>query len=69
MQFVMTKRKVHRKLSMKDIGQIAEIRAAIDYGIDVTMLIDNIHRSPSERVRRHQAVLETVEKLHKARRL
>ena len=54
---------------MKDIEQIAEVRAAIDYGIDVTMLIDNIYRTPSERVRRHQAALETVEKLREARRV
>ena len=65
----MAQRKVHRKYSVKDIEQIPEIRAAIDYGIDVTMLIDNIHKTPAERVRRHQAALETVEKLQKARRL
>ncbi len=65
----MTERKMHRKFSMKDIEQIDEVRAAIDYGIDVTMLIDNIHRTPSERLRRHQAALDTVEKLSKARRV
>jgi hypothetical protein len=65
----MTKRKVHRKYSVKNIEQIPEIRAAIDYGIDVTMLIDNIHRTPSERVRRHQIALATVEMLRKAKRV
>jgi hypothetical protein len=65
----MAEKTKHRKLSIKDVEHIAEIRKAIEYGIDVTMLIDNIHRTPSERVRRHQAALETVEKLHKARRV
>ncbi len=47
----------------------AEIQAAIDYGIDVSMLIDNINRSYTERIRRHQIALNTAEKLRKARRL
>ncbi len=63
----MAKRKVHRKYSVKDIEQIAEIRAAIEYGIEVTMLRDNIRRSPAERIRRHQIALATVEQLQKAR--
>jgi len=49
--------------------QAAEIQAAIDYGIDVSMLIDNINRSYTERIMRHQIALNTVEKLRKARRL
>lgn len=42
---------------------------AIDYGIDVQMLIDNLKRTPSQRVRRHQIALDTVKMLQKARRL
>ncbi|TKJ37180.1 MAG: hypothetical protein CEE38_09820 [Planctomycetes bacterium B3_Pla] len=49
--------------------QAAEIQAAIDYGIDVSMLIDNINRSCTERIRRHQIALNTAEKLRKAKRL
>ena len=47
----------------------AEIQAAVDYGIDVSMLIDNIQRSFSERIMRHQIALNTAEKLKGARRL
>ena len=49
--------------------EAAEIRAAIDYGIDVSMLVDNIRRSYSERIIRHQIALNTAEKLKGARRL
>lgn len=50
-------------------SKAAEIQAAVDYGIDVSMLIDNIRRSYSERIKRHQIALNTVEKLRGARRL
>jgi hypothetical protein len=49
--------------------QATEIRAAVEYGIDVSMLIDNICRSYSERIKRHQIALNTAEKLKGARRL
>ncbi len=38
-----------------------------DFGIDISMLIDNIKRTPTERIRRHQIALNTVEKLRKAK--
>ncbi len=47
----------------------AEIQAAIDYGIDVSMLIQNVKRSCTERIIRHQIALNMAEKLRKARRL
>jgi hypothetical protein len=47
--------------------QIDEIQAAIDYGIDVSMLIENMARSYTERIVRHQIALNTAEKLRKAR--
>jgi hypothetical protein len=50
-------------------GQTDEIQAAIEYGIDVSMLIDNLGRSCTERIIRHQAALNAAEKLRKARRL
>jgi len=49
--------------------QTDEIRAAIEYGIDVSMLIDNLGRSWTERILRHQAALNTAQMLRKARRL
>jgi hypothetical protein len=58
-----------RKISKSKSQQAAEIQAAIDYGIDVSMLIDNINRSCTERIIRHQIALNTAEKLRKARRL
>ncbi|NIP27105.1 MAG: hypothetical protein GWN67_28925 [Phycisphaerae bacterium] len=49
------------------LRQADEVRAAIDYGIDIEMLIDNIKREPGERIRRHQTALNTAEKLREAR--
>ncbi len=43
------------------------IHAAADYGIDIPMLIDNIARTPAERIRRHQIALETFKALRKAK--
>jgi hypothetical protein len=45
------------------------VRIAADYGIDVSMLADNLKRSVTERIRRHQIALNTAEKLRKAKRL
>ena len=53
--------------NIESLGQTDEVRAAIDYGIDIEMLIDNIKRNPSERIRRHQMALNTAEKLRKAK--
>ena len=49
--------------------QTDEVQAAIDYGIDVSMLMANIGRTPTERIIRHQIALNTAEKLRKARHL
>ena len=48
---------------------VDEITAAIDYGIDIPMLIDNIRRSPAERIKRHQIALNTATMLRKAKRI
>jgi hypothetical protein len=45
------------------------IRAAAEFGIDVSALRDNLKRSYDERIRRHQIALNTVEKLRKAKSL
>ena len=44
------------------------IQEAIEYGIDVAQLRDNLALSVAERLRRHQITLNTVEMLRKARR-
>ncbi|MFQ6036154.1 MAG: hypothetical protein ACE5NM_09970 [Sedimentisphaerales bacterium] len=49
--------------------QTDQIHAAIDYGIDISMLIQNIDRSYTERIIRHQIALNLAEKLRKARHL
>ena len=43
------------------------IQAAIDYGIDISSLIQNINRTPADRIKRHQIALNTAEKLRKAK--
>ena len=50
----------------KLVEQIPQWAAAKRYGIDVAMLLDNIKRSPSERIRRHRIALNTYRKLHNA---
>jgi len=45
------------------------IQTAADFGIDVSMLIENTKRTPAERIRRHQIALNTAEKLRKAKRI
>ena len=49
--------------------QTDPVQAAMDYGIDVSALIDNAGRSYTERIKRHQIALNTAEKLRKAREL
>jgi hypothetical protein len=46
-----------------------EIQAAIDYGIDISMLVNNLKLSCTERALRHQIALNTVKKLRKAKLL
>lgn len=57
------------KLVRNNGRQIDEIQAAIDYGIDVSMLIQNMARSYTERIIRHQIALNTAEKLRKAKHM
>jgi len=62
------KQKISSQTKSKSI-QKDPIQAAIDYGIDVSALIDNAGRSCMERIKRHQIALNTAEKLRKAREL
>lgn len=58
----------HKEEPIKPDQQPPEIKAAIDYGIDIQQLMDNLKRTPAERIRRHQMALNAVEKLRKAKR-
>jgi len=60
---------VMKKQRSKTSQHTEELKAAIDYGIDISMLLDNIKRTPAERIRRHQIALNTVKKLHKAEQI
>jgi len=44
------------------------IRAAAEYGIDISLLRANLALTPAERLRRHQIALNTVEMLREAKR-
>ena len=50
----------------QNFQDIKELITAAEYGIDVSALIDNVHRTPAELIRRHQIALDTAEKLRKA---
>jgi hypothetical protein len=43
------------------------VRQATAYGIDVSLIRDNLARTPAERMRRHEIALATAEMLRKAR--
>jgi hypothetical protein len=43
------------------------IQQAIDYGIDVAALRENLTRTPAECIRRHQIALDRIRMLQKAR--
>jgi hypothetical protein len=45
------------------------VQEAIDYGIDVSALRDNLARTVAERLRRHQIALDRMRMLQKAKRL
>ena len=49
--------------------QEGAIRAAREYGIDIAMLMDNLRRSPAERIWRHQIALDMMELLQQAQRV
>ncbi|KPK42687.1 MAG: hypothetical protein AMJ65_07285 [Phycisphaerae bacterium SG8_4] len=49
--------------------QTDPVQAAIDCGIDIEMLVDNLQRTVTDRIERNQIALNTAEKLRKAKRL
>jgi hypothetical protein len=48
--------------------QESPVQIASDYGIDISMLIDNLNRSVTERIKRHQIALDTAKKIRKAKK-
>ena len=62
------KSKKRKKSKTKSI-LAPEIQAAIDYGIDISLLEANLKLSVIERIRQHQIALNTVQKLRKAKLL
>jgi len=49
-------------------GHGGPIEAAVEYGIDIEQLRDNLALTVAERLRRHQIALDNVEMLRKAKR-
>jgi len=43
------------------------VQQAIDYGVDIAAIRDNLALTPAERLRRHQIALDTLRRLQKAR--
>jgi hypothetical protein len=64
---MVAKRRTSKIKKKSKSSQMDPIQAAIDYGIDISMLIDNINRSYAERIKRHQIALNTLEKFRKAK--
>jgi len=65
----MKRKAANSKDPESESSQTDPVQAAIDYGIDVSMLVDNLQRSVADRIRRHQIALNTAEKLRRAKRL
>jgi hypothetical protein len=59
----------HRTLKKTNRRPINPLQAALDYGIDISMLADNLKRTPAERIRRHQIALNTMEMLKAKKKL
>ena len=54
-------------VKIKSGMQSKEIEAAIAYGIDISMLVCNLSKSYTERIKRHQIAVNTVAKFRKAK--
>jgi len=50
-------------LNPKPGGKIAEAR---DYGIDLTMLAENLHYTPAERIKRNDQAVNSILKIEEA---
>jgi hypothetical protein len=63
----MTANKTHRRTTHPE--RTDPIQKTIDYGIDILMLSENLKRTPTERIRRHQIAINTALMLRKAKRI
>ncbi|HBG78473.1 MAG TPA: hypothetical protein DDW84_06480 [Phycisphaerales bacterium] len=50
----------------KLIEKCSALKKARRSGVDVYMLLDNLKRTPQERLQRHQIALQTFQKFHNA---
>jgi hypothetical protein len=50
-------------------NQQNEIQKAVNFGIDIEMLKENLKRSVTERIKRHQAALNLVRLFQKAKKI
>jgi hypothetical protein len=48
----------------KLIKKCPALKAARQQGVDVYMLLDNLKRTPEQRLQRHQIALQTFQKFH-----
>lgn len=55
------------QINLQDAMNVPEVKAAAEYGVDIQMLLSNLNRSVSERIRRHQIALDAVQKLRRAK--
>jgi hypothetical protein len=53
----------------RSAAQPDPIQEAIDHGVDIAMLKDNLAMTVAERLRRHDMALNLVEMLQKAKRI
>ncbi len=49
------------------IARYPALAEAAAYGIDISLLIDNLRRPVKERIRRHQQALNAIQQLRKAK--
>ena len=53
----------------KLLEQCPELKEVADFGVDIHILLDNLRRPLSERIRRHQIALDTLNSIRKAGQL
>jgi hypothetical protein len=51
---------MHSSWSADDLADTPALRRAVAFGIDLTLLIENLRHSPTERVRRAQRLLDSA---------
>ena len=49
--------------SVSDSAPAGAVRRAVDYGVDVTLLIENLRRTPTERLRQAEAAMRGLARI------